>query len=441
MPSSPVRWILGVCLLTAGSAFAEPPPLPCPPAVERGGEIVEAPPADAAASPCRANWLRYLQTIRWGVPDVPSSAPGLFDGKCACDLFNSRFGDNTCLCLDGVVRGYWLNDQRIEWSGVESVLGAEAIVRPSVYHRVDDWVVSAEGEFFINQPFGKSILRDPERDVYRSNFEVDIFQVFQLYAQVNWGDAYLRIGKSRTPFGAYSSPMFTNRLIDAPFIRTEVIQWTETGAFFHYQPGWLSLDIAITNGEPDLDTNSSKAVIGRLGVETATWGVGISGKYHDGISSEFQKRYNNHVGVDAHVCLFERFVVYGEGIYDEYGFHRNFFKLGSHNPDTLGPRSIYRREVFKGDKSPVIGWGYYVAVGYHGDAFLADVSYGSYTPEKLGVLGHDAATQRTVVKLAYNLLTNLQIYGVAIIENRRDNIELLANSYPHGYLAGMQFLF
>ncbi|MFO0880767.1 MAG: hypothetical protein U0840_25830 [Gemmataceae bacterium] len=402
-------------------------------------------PVSPTVSPCRFLWEQDLQTIRWLLPDARPSLPNLLDsttaGTSACDLFNGRVGESTFLCLDGLVRGYYLNDQRIEWSGVEATLGAEAILRPAVYYQKDGWTVSAEGEFFLNQPFGRSILQDPARAIYRSNFEVDTFEIFQLYAQASFEDFYLRIGKSRTPFGAYSSPMFTNRLIDAPFIRTDVIAWTETGAFFHYQPGLLSVDVAITNGEPELDTNSSKAIIGRIALEADTWGVGLSGKYQDGTSSEQQKEYNNHIGIDAHMCLAERWIVYGEGIYDQYGFHRNFYQLGQNTPDALGKRSIYRREVFKGDKQPVSGYGYYVAGGYRGDKLVFDLSYGSYFPEKLGILGHDDPIHRAVLKLAYNITMNLQIYGVGLIENKRDTIYPLNLGPTHAYLGGMQFMF
>jgi hypothetical protein len=413
--------------------------LPC---AAQDAQVAE--PADAACL-CRFFWERDLQTIRWVPPDarrsVPVATDGVGTGACACDLFNARYGEDTFVCFDGVVRGYYLNDQRIQWSGVEEVFGAEAILRPAIYYQREGWTVSGEAELFINQPFGPSILRDAQRLPFLSNFDVDTFQVFQLYAQVNYEDYYLRVGKSRTPFGAYSSPMFTNRLIDAPFIRSEVIAWTETGAFFHYEPGLFSLDLAVTNGEPDLDTNSSKALIGRVGLQDDWWGVGFSAKWHDGISSESQKRYNNHAGVDAHVCLGGRWVIYGEGIYDEYGFHRNFFRDGSRDPAALGPRSIYVREVFKADKSPVVGWGYYVAAGYRGDRVLADVSYGSYFPEKLGILGHDDDIHRAVLKLAYSVTTHLQVYAVGIVENDRETFEPLSRSNPWAVIAGMQFVF
>jgi hypothetical protein len=399
----------------------------------------EEPPPAPADDPCACRWLweRDLQTIRWLTPDA---RPGL-SLDFPNSLLNFEVGDDTFVCLDGVARGYYLNDQRIQWSGVEEVFGAEGILRPAVYYHKEGWTVSAEGEFFINQPFGRSILSDPHRDVYRANFDVDVFEVFQLYAQANYDDFYLRVGKSRTPFGAYSSPMFTNRLIDAPFIRSEVIAWTETGVFVHYEPGMFSLDVAFTNGEPDLDTNSSKAFVGRAGLQGDFWGVGMSAKWHDGISSENQKRYNNHVGFDAHLCLFERWVVYGEAIYDEYGFHRDFFSDKAKAPDSLGRRSIYLRESFKNDKSPIVGRGWYVAGGYRGEKVLCDLSFGSYYPQAIGVLGHDDAIHRGVVKVSYNVTAHLQLYAVGIVENNRETVYPLSLNKPYAVLGGMQFVF
>ncbi len=134
-------------------------------------------------------------------------------------------------------------------------------------------------------------------------------------------------------------------------------------------------------------------------------------------------------------------MIYGEAIYDQYGFHRNFFRLGSKNPDALGPRSIYLRESYKGTKTPIVGYGYYVAAGYRGDKLLLDVSFGSYFPEQIGVVGHDAPIHRGVVKLAYNVSQHLQVYGVSILENDRETVYPLYRSNPWALLCGMQFIF
>lgn len=243
-------------------------------------------------------------------------------------MLNFQFNEQTVLQVDGLVRGFYLNDQRIMWSGVETTFGAEGILRPLIQSEQGNWKVSAEGEFFLNPRFGRSILRDNERDLYRNNFDVDVVELFQLYCQAQRGDFRIRVGKTRTPFGSFQSSMFTNRLIDAPFIRSEVIAWTEVGAFVNWKPGLFTFDVGIINGERELDTNSDKGVVSRVGLDGDTWGIGVSVKAHDGISSEFQKRYNNHVGLDAHVQL-GKFRIYGEAIYDEYGFHRDFFGAGA----------------------------------------------------------------------------------------------------------------
>ena len=186
------------------------------------------------------------------------------------------------------------------------------------------------------------MLRGAIHDTYRANFDVDTFEIFQLFIEATYDDLSIRLGRSRTPFGRYQSPMFSNSMFDAQFLRTEVIGFVETGLFLRYQPGPIVVDVACVNGEPDLDTNSSKAGVVRIGFEEEFWTVGVSAKYQDGISSEHQKRYDNQIGVDARV-VFGRWTVYSEAVYDQHGFHNNPTPTSDYNPASIGRRSLYGR--------------------------------------------------------------------------------------------------
>src|SRR5579864_5686821 len=122
--------------------------------------------------------------------------------------------ESTFFQIEGVMRGYFRDDQRILWSGLEQTFGAEGILRPLLMSVQGQWAISAEGEFYLNEPYGSSILSDSTRNLYKANFDVQTFEIFQLYAQLQRGDFLIRLGRSRTPFGQYDSPMFSNALID-----------------------------------------------------------------------------------------------------------------------------------------------------------------------------------------------------------------------------------
>ena len=149
------------------------------------------------------------------------------------------FGDSgSCYRIDGWVRGYYLNDQRIEWSGQESTFGAEGGIAPVFRHQFDKLEMTVQGEFYINQPFNRNILVDTaERRSYAGNFDVDTFEISQLYIELQCGDWSLTAGKMVTPFGRTYFPLYSNSRLDAPFIRTEVIHWRETGLSARYCPG------------------------------------------------------------------------------------------------------------------------------------------------------------------------------------------------------------
>jgi hypothetical protein len=395
-------------------------------------------PKDTAANPL----VKPLDdsTVRPAAAQVPiEPSPTVEPAEPPHDWFHYTIAPGTQVEVGGLFRGYYRNDQRIAWSGVEETFGAEGVLRPTIQSQSGGWTVSAQGEFFINQPYGSSILSDPQRDLYKANFQIEPFEVFQLFGQAQYGDWLVRVGKTRTPFGNYPGPTFTNSLIDAPFIRTEVIDWTETGIFVRWQPGPWSFDLAITNGEPDLDTNSSKAAIGRAGYNGSCWTVGASFKYQDGVSSEQQKQFNNVYGYDASVH-FGHVVIYTEGTYDEYGFRHANYVLA--DPMALGVRSLYDRQVFSGKENvPVHGFGYYVGIGYRGNRWLWDATFGSYYPEQLGIPAHDTPTHRGVLKCAYSITPNFQIYAVGILENNRPADGVVGNNKQNAILSGVQLTF
>ena len=102
----------------------------------------------------------------------------------------------------------------------------------------------------------------------------------------NYSDWTFKIGKFVTPFGRTYFPLYTNADWDAPFIRTEVIGWRETGILAHYKSGYFVGDIALTNGGENLYTNSSKFLVARVGLESDCWAIGCSAKKGNGNGSE-----------------------------------------------------------------------------------------------------------------------------------------------------------
>lgn len=163
-----------------------------------------------------------------------------------------------------------------------------------------------------------------------------------------------------TPFGRYYSQLWTNQLIDAPFIRTEAILWRETGLLLRWDPGIWVIDAGLFNGHHGRDANSTKGLVARIGAEEENWALGSSVKVQDGFGSENQKTYNNHVGLDAMVRQ-GRWRLFSEVLWDEYGLRRDDF-----DPlDIFWEKSIYFRDINKADGVPIQGTGYYVAAGLH----------------------------------------------------------------------------
>jgi len=333
--------------------------------------------------------------------ELPEASPAC--RPALCDRFR----------LDGLARGYYLNDQRIQWTGVEGTFGVEAIVAPSIECSCGGWDVGVEGEFYLNQPFDRNVLTaTPELASYQGNFEADTIEISQLVLSVRRNNLLVAVGKMTTPFGRTHFPLLTNARLDAPFLRTESILWRETGALLRYQPGWFVADVALVNGAEDRDTNSSKGIISRVGIEAESWCVGASIKWQDGIGSDSQKIFDNHVGVDGMVRR-GRFTLSGEAIYDEYGFRQPGF-----DPlDITWGRSIYYRDLNYRTNVPITGVGYYVNLGFEGDRWEGCLNYGEFYPQKLGHPQHDVTHRRGIVKAVYHCSAHLQLYSVVMIEN------------------------
>ena len=315
--------------------------------------------------------------------------------------------------MDALARAYYLNDQRIQWSGQEATFGAEGIVGGGASREFDEWITGVAGELYLNQPFDRNILVDTaERVSYRGNFEFDTFELSQLYLHARRGDLLFALGKMVTPFGRKYFPIYHNSRFDAPFIRTESILWRETGFLAQYDPDIWTITAALTNGGPDRDANSSKALVSRIGIDDERFGLGASIKWQDGIGSEGQKTYNNHMGMDA-MYRVGRYTISSEVIYDEYGFRRPGFDS---NDITWG-RSIYFRDQNLANYVPITGVGYYLDVTYEGEKWLFSCNYGQFHPKQIGDPRHDVVTRRGLIKAARHLTAFSDFYAAIVIEN------------------------
>jgi hypothetical protein len=358
-------------------------------------------------------------------PAWPAAEACGFTPRCA-PVFLPGTGDfNHCWHSDhGLIhwqvlgRGFYDYDHRIEFTGQESTFGVEGHLRGAYTRYWDEIEYSIVSELFLNQPFDRNMLADtPERRSYLANFEIEPLEIMQLQLTARYHDCFVALGKLPTPFGRYYFPLVTNDFHDAPFIRTESIQWRETGALVQYDPSFLVLTAALTNGNPDRDANSSKAAIARVGIDGGDFACGVSAKLQDGIGSEQQKTFNNHVGVDALVRR-GNWVLSGECIYDEYGLRRPF------DPnDITWERSIYYRDLNVAEKEPICGVGYYVDLTYCGENWTWMFDYGEFYPDQIGVPQHDVTTRRGIVKGIYRFHEHAAFYGMFLRENNVPNAQ------------------
>jgi hypothetical protein len=338
--------------------------------------------------------------------------------------------------IDGWARGYYMNDQRIAWSGVEATFGAEGAIVPVFYHQFNNFEMTAKGEFYINEPYDRNVfLNTAERRSYAANWQIDTLEISELYVSMRRGDWEFTVGKIETPFGRTYFPLYSNSRIDAPFIRTEVIHWRETGFLIHFDPHPFVCDVSLTNGCDNGDTNSSKALVSRIGLEYEHFATGASIKIQDGIGSELQKEFNNHIGADM-MYRWGRFILSGEVAYDQHGFRKPYDPM-----DITWIKSIYYRDAYKGYVDPIGGVGYYVNLGIDLDPWTINLNYGDYYPEKIGNALADMPNHRGIVKADYRFTKCLDTYLVVMKENdgyiAQDNRKRIGVTV----LTGLEFVF
>lgn len=310
-------------------------------------------------------------------------------------------------------RSFYTNDQRIEFTGQEETFGVEGVLAGELHQRSGAWEVIAGAEIFLTQPFDRNVLVDsPERESFAANFQYETFSISQLHLGARKNDFYVAVGKMVTPFGKFYYENFFNNFDDSPFIRSEAVLNRETGILTQWDPeGWV-FTTAMVNGSEDRDTNSTKAIIARVGIDREWFAAGVSAKWHDGIGSEGQKTYNNHIGGDM-MFHFGRWRLSSEVIYDQYGLRRPGLDLN----DVFWGRSLYYRDLNQGLYDPIEGLGYYLNLDYEGEWITTSLNYGEYHPEQIGVAQHDEINRRGLIKASYFFTPQLEFYGIGLIEN------------------------
>lgn len=406
--------------------------------LERLPSIEELPPpADAPPSQMSYDWGEDFVPFSYGSPWQWQTPPGR-ENPFFPTIPPPPDGSPSWH-VDFLARSYYINDARIEYFGTEATFGAEGIIAPVIKRQCGNWDVEGVGEFYINQPFEQNILVDsPERVSHRANFVVPFFSLSQMYLGARNGDWYFAAGKMTTPFGRYWDPLYTNNRHDAPFIRTEAILWRETGVMAQWDPGNWVFTAMLSNGGPDADTNSSKALVARAGYDTEWFSAGMSVKQQDGNGSEGQKMYNNHVGIDAMVKN-GGWRLSGEVIRDQYGLRRpglDFFDI------TWG-RSLYFREVNKAPWQPMTGTGYYVNLAYDGPVVSGLLSYGEFAPDDfVGEPRHDRDWSRFIARVVYHVAPGNDLYLMFLHENDLPNAyQVNRTRQGDELLFGWQFAF
>jgi hypothetical protein len=339
-----------------------------------------------------------------------------------------KVNEGTRIGIGALFRAHMLNDQRIQWSGLETTFGVEAVFTAFIRKKLSWGGLDVCTRLFINQPFNKNILADESRQKYLQNFERDTVEVKELYIRFTRGDFAVSLGKHRGIFGRDYTVGFSNAFFDYPFIRNEAILNFETGLVVSYTPGIFTFDIAVVNGSEDMDTNSSN-----IGLKGKNWGLGISAKAQDGIGSEWQKQYKNHAGVDV-MFKIGAFRIASEVIYDEYGFHREY-----ETDDVFWGRSYYYRDIFYKHKTPITGVGGYLDLQYETGKFFLEVNYGEYYPEEIGHVYHDDPIKRALVKLRLKLAAGFYGFAVGLFENGREKEPLFKGASDYGFLLGFQY--
>jgi hypothetical protein len=375
------------------------------------GRLIGLPdPAASAQPPLPAG------TLAAQFPEVfPALPPGTPGGNSGYLTIPVAVPDAFAWHVGGQARAYYINDQRIEFTGLEATFAVEGVLNGGLTQRSGNWDLSLETQLFLNQPFDKNVLADsPQRRSFAPNFDVDPLQISQLYLSARNGNFYTALGRFVTPFGRFYFPNYRNNFDDSPFIRSSAILFRETGALVQWDPEAFVFTAAITNGNFLQDTNSSKALVARIGVDQPWYAFGSSVKWQDGNGSEGQKLFNNHVGVDG-MLRFGNWTLSGEALYDEYGLRRPGIPP---NQITWG-RSLYFRDLNNGLNIPITGWGYYLNLGYEGPNWTLMLNYGDFFPGQIGDPRQDTPIHRGLVKVSRHWTQHFETYGVILMENSR----------------------
>jgi len=364
-----------------------------------------------------------------GQPLAVAPSAGWIAGPPSLPDFSYHFG--------GRARGYYINDQRIEFTGMESTFAVEGVLEAGAMQQIDGWELAIESQIFLNQPFDKNMLVDtPERKSFTHNFDIDPLQISQLYLGARRGDFYAAMGRFVTPFGRFYFPNYRNNFDDSPFIRSESILFRETGLLLQWDPGIWVLNACLTNGGFQQDANSSKALVARVGIDQPWYAIGTSVKWQDGNGSETQKVFNNHVGLDAMVRR-GPWTLSSEAIYDQYGLRKPGTPLDS---ITWG-RSLYYRDVNNGFNHPISGVGYYVNLGYEGPRWTLMLNYGDFFPEQIGTPAQrnkrrqSVPNHRGLIKASRHWTSHFETYSVLLLENN------LAHSFDASTRRGIYVIF
>jgi hypothetical protein len=382
------------------------------------------------------------QMLRWPTEEAMTETPTiLYPGYQYIDRSMDRWFTNQymlgCgkLAIDGLVRSYYVNDQRLEASGMEATFAAEAAVTARYERKCGDIGMAVGADFFITQPYDRNMYDTPVERSYFANYDYQPFDISQLYVEMQKNQFACRVGKMITPFGRYYYPVDTNQQFDAPFIRTECIRKRETGVLLSYLGDNVTVDVGGINGCDDRDTNSSKGVVGRFGYEIGPFTAGVSGKYQDGIGSEDQKEFNNNFGADF-ACRAGKWTVSSEVIYDEYGLYHQY------NPNEIfWEHSIYGRQVNLGTHRKITGVGWYIDTIYRGEKWLFEFNYGQYHPQQIGIPQNDAVNNRGIFRVGYDIFKRLEVYNLILIERGMLDPDSGEELKPWVEMVGLRYLF
>ncbi len=374
-------------------------------------------------APCAADsgcWTNSVQSGGW-VHQFNSPGLAWGDQEGYCERLQRYCDGERWVEYGFAARGFYLNDQRIEFTGNEVTFGAAGVLRAAAGLRRGNGIGLVYTELLLNQRFDQNILTDfALRESFANNFEIETLELSQLTVACQHENWTVEIGRFVSPFGRYYGLSAQNQFMDVPFIRSEAILFRETGAQLRWDPGPLRCAVALTNGGPWKDTNSSKALVARVGLDLPRTSFGGSVKWHDGIGSEIQKEYKSHVGVDFMLRINERLMFSSEVIYDEYGLRRPGIALD----DIDWGRSIYNRQLNKGILQPLTGWGYYANLIGNCPRFDWMISIGQFLPsDTLGDPIHDQITTRGLGQIYWHLNDVLDLYASGLIENPVDNAQ------------------